>query len=83
LSTVRDANRIVVVDKGEVVEDGSHAELLALPEGRYARLWHAQTGPVVPPPLAAAVTPTVSRGPDGQMIVRRPVPLRMAEPVEA
>jgi ATP-binding cassette, subfamily B, bacterial HlyB/CyaB len=83
LSTVRDANRIVVIDKGEVVEDGSHAELLALPEGRYARLWHAQTGPVVPPPLAAAVNPTVSRGPDGQMIVRRPVPLRMAEPVEA
>ncbi|EME69947.1 toxin secretion ABC transporter ATP-binding and membrane protein [Paramagnetospirillum caucaseum] len=44
LSTVRDADRIVVVDKGEVVEDGSHAELLEIEGGRYARLWQAQTG---------------------------------------
>jgi subfamily B ATP-binding cassette protein HlyB/CyaB len=43
LSTVREADRIVVVDKGEVVEDGSHAELVRS-GGRYARLWAAQTG---------------------------------------
>ncbi|MDO8608134.1 MAG: ATP-binding cassette domain-containing protein, partial [Phaeospirillum sp.] len=48
LSTVRDANRIVVVDKGEVVEDGSHTDLLQIPDGRYARLWHAQTGSAPP-----------------------------------
>ncbi|MGE4281939.1 MAG: peptidase domain-containing ABC transporter [Magnetospirillum sp.] len=44
LSTVRDADRIVVVDKGEIVEDGSHADLIAMEGGRYAHLWQAQTG---------------------------------------
>lgn len=40
LSTVLGANRIAVVDQGRVVEEGTHAELLAIgPErGRYARL---------------------------------------------
>ncbi|MBN9107609.1 MAG: ABC transporter ATP-binding protein [Pseudonocardia sp.] len=37
LSTVRDADRIAVLDHGRVVESGTHAELLAR-EGRYAAL---------------------------------------------
>jgi ABC-type transport system involved in Fe-S cluster assembly fused permease/ATPase subunit len=41
LSTVVDAHRIVVMDHGRVVEQGSHAELLAL-GGRYARMWQLQ-----------------------------------------
>lgn len=42
LSTVRDANRIVVVDKGQIVEQGTHEELLGLPGGQYAHLYAMQ-----------------------------------------
>jgi ATP-binding cassette subfamily B protein len=42
LSTVVDADKIVVVDKGEVRESGSHQELLRQ-DGLYARLWKQQS----------------------------------------
>jgi len=41
LSTVVDADRIVVLDQGSMVEQGSHRELLSL-KGRYFELWTAQ-----------------------------------------
>lgn len=41
LSTVVDADEILVLDQGRVVERGSHAELLRA-EGLYARLWRRQ-----------------------------------------
>jgi ATP-binding cassette, subfamily B, heavy metal transporter len=41
LSTVADAHAIVVLDQGRVVEQGSHAELLAR-DGRYAQMWRLQ-----------------------------------------
>ena len=43
LSTVRDADRIHVLDAGRVVEAGSHEELVRL-DGIYAALWRVQTG---------------------------------------
>jgi ATP-binding cassette, subfamily B, bacterial len=46
LSTIRHADRIHVLDRGEVVEAGTHEELLEL-EGRYASLWRVQTGDAV------------------------------------
>ena len=41
LSTVRDADEIIVLDAGVVAESGSHAALLAS-GGLYAGLWAAQ-----------------------------------------
>ena len=44
LSAMRDAHNILVLDHGEIIEQGSHAELLKRPEGRYARLYAMQAG---------------------------------------
>ena len=43
LSTVASLDRIVVLEKGRVVEDGHHATLIAA-GGEYAQLWNRQTG---------------------------------------
>ena len=43
LSTVRRADRIVVLDRGRIVEEGSHEALAARPGGLYARLYRMQS----------------------------------------
>jgi len=45
LSTVRDADRILVVDDGELVAEGTHEELLDR-DGVYADLWRVQVGDI-------------------------------------
>ncbi|QNM98996.1 type I secretion system permease/ATPase [Chitinimonas koreensis] len=44
LSTVRMADRIVAIDRGQIVEEGSHAELVGKPGGYYAHLHSLQQG---------------------------------------
>lgn len=43
LSTIARLDRIIVLDNGKIVEDGSHAELLEQ-KGIYAKLWNHQSG---------------------------------------
>jgi ATP-binding cassette subfamily B protein len=42
LSTVRQADQIVVLDKGRIIEKGTHGELIRF-NGHYAKLWQTQT----------------------------------------
>jgi ATP-binding cassette subfamily B protein len=44
LATIVNADRILVVESGRIAEQGSHAELLAMKDGRYKRLHIAQAG---------------------------------------
>jgi subfamily B ATP-binding cassette protein HlyB/CyaB len=49
LSSVRQADRILVLERGEIVEQGTHDALLAMPNGHYHRLWALQQGPSMRP----------------------------------
>ncbi|WP_052071848.1 ABC transporter ATP-binding protein [Sphingopyxis sp. MWB1] len=68
LSTVRTLDRILVFDRGQVVEDGTHEALLALPTGRYRRLFDRQSGefidesPVEGEQATGAIAPAVEAG---------------------
>ena len=44
LSAVRQANRIIVMDRGQIVESGTHGQLLQIQGGIYAHLWQLQQG---------------------------------------
>jgi len=45
LSTVVNCDRILVLNKGRVVESGSHQELLSSPSSLYSALWASQHDP--------------------------------------
>jgi len=46
LSTIAELDRIIVMDQGRIVEQGSHAELLNL-GGLYATFWARQSGGII------------------------------------
>ncbi|HVR31096.1 MAG TPA: ABC transporter ATP-binding protein [Acidimicrobiia bacterium] len=64
LSTIRDADVILVMDEGAIVEQGNHADLLAL-DGAYAALYNSQfSGPDItslePTPVLGGTAPAAS-----------------------
>ena len=55
LTTIKNADKIAVIDKGEVVEIGTHNDLLAK-EGLYYQLWNKQAGSKSSDNLAALIS---------------------------
>ena len=47
LSTLSKMDRILVFDKGEIIEDGIHESLIAK-GGHYAKMWQMQAGGFLP-----------------------------------
>lgn len=47
LSTLSKMDRILVFDKGQIIEDGTHESLIAM-HGHYARMWQMQAGGFLP-----------------------------------
>ena len=42
LSTIMASDKIIVLNKGKIVESGTHAELIKIDDGHYKKLWEAQ-----------------------------------------
>ncbi|WP_438351723.1 ABC transporter ATP-binding protein [Paenibacillus sp. FA6] len=62
LSTIRSADQILVLHRGEIVERGSHEELLEL-GGRYFQLYQLQLGSILPQPTGSEHVEESSRQP--------------------
>lgn len=82
LSTVMDMDRLIVLQRGVIVADGSHSELLRQ-GGLYAELWHRQSGefnPVArhPPEPAEPDLPAVGVSATDLAVERRAVPSSVA-----
>jgi ATP-binding cassette subfamily B multidrug efflux pump len=55
LSTIARMDRLIVLDAGRIIEQGSHDELLRL-DGHYAKLWRHQSGGFLAPDVVAVET---------------------------
>ena len=73
LSTVAGMDRLVVLDRGRIIEQGGHHELLAS-EGAYAKLWQHQSGGFLSEDVPAADGPDGSDTADSADSVRVDLP---------
>ena len=55
LSTIARMDRLIVLEAGRIVEEGTHAELLAL-AGHYEKLWRHQSGGFLAEEVSSAAT---------------------------
>lgn len=62
LSTIRNADKIVVLDKGRIVQEGSHDELLLDTGGIYHQIYEMQLRPQEQPPIVPASSDSSSGG---------------------
>ncbi|MCW5632917.1 MAG: ABC transporter ATP-binding protein [Rubrivivax sp.] len=61
LSTIARMDRLIVLDEGRIVEEGTHAQLIAL-GGHYAALWAHQSGGFLAEDVAAPAAPGAAAG---------------------
>lgn len=47
LSTIEKADRILVFKDGQIVEEGTHKDLIIKPQGIYKHLWEIQSGNII------------------------------------
>jgi ATP-binding cassette, subfamily B, bacterial len=82
LSTVMDMDRLIVLDRGSIVADGSHGDLLRQ-GGLYAELWRRQSGGFNPVARRAAepeqTTEIADLGEQPMGVVERPAPTEESE----
>ena len=75
LSTVREADQLLVVDAGRIIERGTHAELLAR-DGLYAELYRTQFADQGADEPGAAAAPDAHNGSDGPLGSPQPLAAR-------
>lgn len=78
LSTIRHLDRILVLENGEVAEDGTHERLLAL-NGRYAALWRGQSSALLEEEEADAGPKDPLKSDSESVIAAKESPPREAE----
>jgi ATP-binding cassette, subfamily B, multidrug efflux pump len=61
LSTIARMDRLIILDAGRIIEQGSHDELLRL-DGHYAKLWRHQSGGFLAPEVVATDTAEEAAG---------------------
>ena len=71
LSTIARMDRLVVLDRGRIAEQGTHEALLRL-NGHYAALWRRQSGGFLPPPTWKRRSRGATFGARGPVAARRP-----------